>query len=52
MHQRALDHKSSIVSTLEIANERVGVDIQVFEQDWANAKVMQGSFLLAVETLE
>lgn len=52
---KALEHKSSLVHTLEVANERPGVDIHLSNNDWANAErmvEMLGPFFEAVETLE
>lgn len=54
MLSRALEHKSSLESTLETANETAGVDIQVSDRDWANAAMMANMlepFACAVETL-
>lgn len=37
----ALDHKSSVVTTLEIADERSGVDISITHTDWENTAIME-----------
>lgn len=51
----ALEHKSSLIHTLEIANERPGIDIHLTNDDWSNAErmvQMLEPFFEAVESLE
>ena len=51
----ALEHKTSIVATLEIANERAGVCINITEGNWRNVALIAGMlepFREAVKIME
>ena len=51
----ALEHKTSIAATLEIANERAGVFINTTEEDWRSAVLIAGMvepFRQAVKIME
>lgn len=55
MLSRTLEHKGSLVSTLEIANDCAGIHIVVTDKDWEYAEMMRrmlALFASAVEALE